>query len=59
MKMQCFSKTCHGKTTEHTREPQHETTHFQSTVGRGGASDYRFMRCSECNHGQEWDFATD
>jgi hypothetical protein len=59
MKMACFSKKCKGKETEHKREPQHETKHYQSTVGRGPASDYRFMRCSECGHGQEWDFARD
>lgn len=59
IKMQCFSKGCKGKQTLHLREPQHEMTHYQSTVGRGGKSDYRFMRCTECNHGQEWDFARD
>jgi hypothetical protein len=60
MKMQCFSKTCKGKTTEHKWEPDKDTHHSQSTSScRGIASDYRFMRCSECSHGQEWDFATD
>jgi hypothetical protein len=59
VEMQCLSRKCRNKTTKHVREPEHETTHYQSTVGRGGPSDYRFMRCTECGHGQEWDFARD
>lgn len=59
IRMSCESRKCKGKTTEHTREPNKETKHYQPIQGRGGAIDYRFMRCLECGYGHEWDFSTD